>query len=170
MTERDFADQAVLVLQRPLALGKSLRRRHSQQIRPALIIGAIGLAAIVTLALVGPLVAPYNPTQQSLHDTLGPPGQLHMFGTDNYGRDIFSRVLFAIGIDLQIGLIGVLLPWIIGVLLGLLAGFIGGVADIVIMRVLDTVTAFPFLVLVIGIIAILGPGLVNMYVGLTLVG
>jgi peptide/nickel transport system permease protein len=170
MTERDFADQAVLVLQRPLALGQSLRRLHSQQIRPALIIGAIGLAAIVTLALVGPLVAPYNPTQQSLHDTLGPPGQLHMFGTDNYGRDIFSRVLFAIGIDLQIGLIGVLLPWIIGVLLGLLAGFIGGMADIVIMRVLDTVTAFPFLVLVIGIIAILGPGLVNMYVGLTLVG
>jgi peptide/nickel transport system permease protein len=99
-----------------------------------------------------------------------PPSPEHWFGTDNFGRDIFSRALHAAKLDLMIGVLAVLFPWLIGVALGALSGYLGGFVDTVIMRTVDTFTAFPFLVLVIGIIAILGPGLVSMYVALTLAG
>jgi peptide/nickel transport system permease protein len=146
------------------------RRTRTWQARPSFVVGCIALGLVVLVAIVGPWLVPYNPTTQDLSNLLKPPSAQHLFGTDNYGRDIFSRVIYASRIDLQIGIIGVLLPWIIGVLLGLISGYVGGIVDTLIMRLLDTVAAFPFLVLVIGIIAILGPGLVNMYIGLTLVG
>ncbi len=103
-------------------------------------------------------------------NTLQPPSWTHLFGTDNFGRDIFSRVIYAAKLDIQIGVLCVLFPWIIGVMLGCFAGFFGGAADTTIMRVVDTFTAFPFLIMVIAIIAILGPGLTSMYIALTLAG
>jgi peptide/nickel transport system permease protein len=135
-----------------------------------LLIG-IGILLLVLLAsLFASWISPHDPLQQDLRDTLRPPSLAHPFGTDNYGRDVFSRVLHAAKLDLMIGFLCVIFPWMLGIALGGIAGYFGGIADTVIMRVVDTFTAFPFLIMVIGIIAILGPGLVSMYIALTLAG
>lgn len=139
--------------------------RHS-----ALVAGAALVLMITLASLFAPWISPYDPIAQDLSNTLKPPSLAHLFGTDNFGRDIFSRVLHAAKLDLQIGVLSVLFPWIIGVVLGCLAGYLGGFVDTLIMRTVDTFTAFPFLILVIGIIAILGPGLTSMYIALTLAG
>lgn len=146
-------------------LGAPRWLRHS-----ALVTGAALMVIIILASLCAPWISPYDPIAQDLGNTLKPPSLAHPFGTDNFGRDIFSRVLHAAKLDLQIGFLSVLFPWIIGVALGCLSGYLGGLVDTLIMRTVDTFTAFPFLILVIGIIAILGPGLTSMYIALTLAG
>ena len=112
------------------------------------------------MALFAPLVAPYDPIAQDATARLaGAVLAAHPFGTDNFGRDILSRVIWGARIDLQIAVIGVVFPFLIGTTLGTIAGFFGGIVDIVFMRLVDVVLAFPFLVLMLSIIAILGPGL-----------
>lgn len=133
-------------------------------------VGTVLLAIILVASVLAPWIAPFDPIEQDLKNFLQPPSAQHWMGTDNFGRDIFSRVLHAAKLDLQIGFFSVLFPMIIGVFLGALAGYWGGFADTLIMRTVDVFTAFPFLVLVIGIIAILGPGLLSMYIALTLAG
>lgn len=135
-----------------------------------LYLGATILALILTASLFAGYLTPYDPIEQNLRDTLQPPSLAHWFGTDNFGRDIFSRVLHAAKLDLIIGFLCVVFPWMLGIALGGVAGYFGGLADTIIMRMVDTFTAFPFLIMVIGIIAILGPGLFGMYVALTLAG
>ena len=138
--------------------------------RAGLVGGAAILAVVVVASLMAPLLTPYDPIAQDLRNALRPPDWAHPFGTDGFGRDIFSRVLYAAKLNLMIGFLCVLFPWIIGVVLGSIAGYFGGLVDSVVMRVVDIFTAFPFLVMVIGIIAILGPGLTSMYIALTLAG
>lgn len=140
-------------------------RRH-----PGIVAGGAILAAVLLASLLAGWISPYDPLEQDLRNTLRPPSWSHPFGTDNFGRDILSRVLHAAKLDLMIGVLCVLFPWMLGVALGGLAGYLGGLVDTVIMRVVDTFSAFPFLVMVIGIIAILGPGLVSLYIALTLAG
>ena len=135
-----------------------------------LVLGTAILALVLVASLAASLLTPYDPIVQNLRDTLQPPSLTHLFGTDNFGRDIFSRVLHAAKLDLMIGFLCVLFPWTLGVTLGSIAGYFGGPVDTLIMRTVDTFTAFPFLIMVIGIIAILGPGLFGMYVALTLAG
>jgi peptide/nickel transport system permease protein len=136
----------------------------------SLVMGAIILLTMLTTSIFAGQISPFPPNEQNLANTLQPPSAVHPFGTDNFGRDVFSRTLHAAKLDMMIGVLCVLFPWIVGVLLGCLAGYLGGFADTVIMRTVDVFTAFPFLVLVIAIIAILGPGLISMYVALTLAG
>jgi peptide/nickel transport system permease protein len=147
-------------------------------------IGALGLgranlnlwlgAAIVLgwalVALLAPWIAPYDPIAHNLPEKLQAPGFAHPFGTDNFGRDILSRVMHGARIDLQMGIIGVLFPFIIGTTIGSIAGYAGGWTDSVLMRLVDVVLAFPFLVLMLAIIAILGPGLLSFYIAMALVG
>lgn len=147
-------------------------------------IGALGLgrgnanlwlgAAIVLgwglVALLAPLIAPYDPIAHNLPDKLQGPNLQHPFGTDNFGRDVLSRVMHGARIDLQMGVIGVLFPFIIGTTLGSIAGYAGGWIDSLLMRLVDVVLAFPFLVLMLAIIAILGPGLLSFYIAMALVG
>ena len=140
-------------------------RRHI-----GLIVGATLLGAILLTSLFAGVISPYDPLQQDLRNTIQPPSWAHPFGTDNFGRDILSRVLHAAKLDLMIGFLCVVFPWMLGTAVGAMAGYFGGVVDTVTMRVVDTFSAFPFLVMVIGIIAILGPGLVSMYIALTLAG
>lgn len=128
------------------------------------------LAAFVALALLAPWAAPYDPIAQDGAARLLPPSLLHPFGTDNFGRDVLSRVIWGARIDLQIAVIGVVFPFLIGTVVGTLAGFFGGWIDAVFMRVIDVVLAFPFLVLMLAIIAILGPGLGSFYIAMALVG
>lgn len=152
----------------------SLAHRPAQQSRLAQMGGLVSGAAILAIILLASLMAshliPYDPIEQNLRNTLQPPSLSHLFGTDNFGRDIFARVLHAAKLDLMIGFLCVVFPWMLGLTLGGIAGYFGGLADTLIMRTVDTFTAFPFLIMVIGVIAILGPGLFGMYVALTLAG
>jgi peptide/nickel transport system permease protein len=132
-------------------------------------IGIVGIAAIVLLAIFAPLVTHFDPTAIDPVSALQSPSLAHPFGTDMYGRDVLARVLFGARIDLQIGIIGVAIPLVCGTAIGLIAGFYGGWIDAVIGRVIDVVVAFPFLILVIAIVAMLGPGLLNFYIAVSLV-
>jgi peptide/nickel transport system permease protein len=132
-------------------------------------IGIVGIVAIVLLAIFAPFVTHYDPTAIDPVSALQAPSLTHLFGTDAYGRDVFARVLFGARIDLQIGIIGVAIPLVCGTAIGLVAGFYGGWIDAVIGRVIDVVVAFPFLILVIAIVAMLGPGLLNFYIAVSLV-
>ena len=127
----------------------------------------IGLGIILLILFVGlaaPLLTSYDPLKPDYSQTLLAPSLSHPFGTDEFGRDILTRVLYGARIDLRVGFISVISPFIIGIILGSLASYFGGWADTIIMRLLDVVQAFPFIVLIIAIVAILGPGLNNMYI------
>jgi peptide/nickel transport system permease protein len=127
----------------------------------------IGLIIIGTIALLGilaPVISPYDPIRGDFRNTLQPPSLAHPFGTDNVGRDLFSRVLHGASIDLQIGLITTYVPFVYGIALGAIAGYVGGWFDLLLMRLVDFAIAFPFLVLIIVILAVLGPGIQNMYI------
>ena len=132
-------------------------------------IGVLGFLAFVLAAIFAPLLTPYDPIKLDATIGLRPPSLAHPFGTDQLGRDVLTRVIYAARIDLQIGLIGVTIPLIIGTFVGLIAGYVGGWTDTLISRVIDVVIAFPFLVLVIAIVAMLGPGLINLYIAVSLV-
>jgi peptide/nickel transport system permease protein len=149
----------------PLArVGRALVGRNWSQR-----VGVSGLLAFVLAALFAPLLTPYDPIALDLEAGLQPPSLAHPFGTDQLGRDILTRVIFGARIDLQIGAIGVAVPLVIGVLVGLVAAYYGRWTDAIISRIIDVVIAFPFLVLVIAIVAMLGPGLINLYIAVTLV-
>ena len=113
-------------------------------------------ALMVVLALFGPLIVPYDPFSSDATQTLKPPSWDHWFGTDQLGRDVFSRVLIATRLDLAIAVSAVALSFVIGSILGSLAGFFGGWTDRVVGRITDTIMAFPLFVLAMGIVAALG--------------
>ncbi|MBY3037133.1 MULTISPECIES: ABC transporter permease [Rhizobium] len=138
--------------------------------RPMLVLSAGLLLFFVLLAIGAPLVAPYDPIMQNAEVRLQAPSLLHPFGTDNFGRDILSRVIWGARLDLQMALIGVIFPFVIGTTVGTIAGFFGGIVDALFMRLVDIILAFPFLVLMLSIIAILGPGLGSFYIAMALVG
>lgn len=138
--------------------------------RTMLILGAGILVAFLLAALGAPLLAPYDPILQDGAARLQAPSLLHPFGTDNFGRDVLSRVIWGTRIDLQIAVLGVVFPFLIGTTVGTIAGFFGGIVDAVFMRLVDIILAFPFLVLMLSIIAILGPGLSSFYIAMALVG
>lgn len=135
-----------------------------------LMLGAGILFAWLLIALFAPLIAPYDPIYQDAAVRLQPPSWAHPLGTDNFGRDMLSRVIWGSRIDLQIALFGVIFPFILGTVVGSVAGFFGGWVDAVLMRVIDVVLAFPFLVLMLAIITIIGPGLTSFYIAMALVG
>lgn len=126
---------------------------------------ALGAAVVIILlvaAAVGaPWVAPYDPATPDYDSILAGPSWAHLFGTDGYGRDIFSRVVWGGRISLSVGVISVATGGLAGVLLGLVSGFFGGWIDTVIMRLSDVLLAFPGLLLAIGVVAVLGPGVSN---------
>ncbi|MCQ4086576.1 nickel transporter permease [Saccharibacillus sp. JS10] len=124
----------------------------------------IGLGLViffVVLALLAPLIAPFDYKAQVLSDRLKPPSGAHWFGTDDLGRDIFSRVIYGARISLWVGLLSVVGSIIIGTLLGIIAGFYGKWVDMIISRFFDILLAFPGILLAIAIVAILGPSLQN---------
>lgn len=138
--------------------------------RLAMLLGASILGAWLVLAVFAPWLAPYDPIFQDTDMRLLGPHLAHPFGTDHVGRDILSRVIWGARVDLQICVLGVIFPFFIGTCIGALSGYIGGRFDSLCMRVIDIVLAFPFLVLMLAIIAILGPGLTSFYIAMALVG
>ena len=151
--------------------GSRPRRRFFRGRPPrSLVIGGGMILFWIALAIFGPLVWTADPTALNLGASLLPPSLAHPFGTDNLGRDVLLRIVNGASIDLQIGLFTVLPALTIGSLVGALAGYYGSLADMTVMRLVDIVVAFPFFVLVIAIIAVLGPGLINLYIAVGLVG
>jgi len=134
-----------------------------------LVIGGTMLAILVAVALLAPWLTAYGPLEQNTRNALQPPSLAHPFGTDNFGRDVYSRVLHGARIDLRFGFLAVLMPLAAGIVLGSVSGYYGRWVDTLLMRLVDTVQAFPFLVLVIFFVAVLGPGLWNMVAAVALV-
>ena len=122
-------------------------------------IGLILLVAIFASAIFAPWLATHDYTAQDLGNRLAVPSAAHWFGTDELGRDVFSRVLVAIAASLRVAVVSVALAAAIGVLVGVLAGYRGGWIDTVVMRVVDVMFAFPVLLLALAIVAVLGPGI-----------
>ena len=135
-----------------------------------LILGGAILAISLALAVVPSLFAPYDPVAFDYVALLASPSLAHPFGTDNFGRDVLSRVIHAYTIDMQIAFFGTVFSFVIGTFVGALVGYVGGLAEAIFGRIVDAVITFPFLVLVIAIVSVLGPGLINMYIAVGVVG
>lgn len=129
--------------------------------RPAAMFGLAVIVLFLVAALAAPLLAPYSPDEADFFRARQRPSGEHWLGTDELGRDMFSRLVYGARVSLRIGLIAVGIGVGVGVPLGLVAGYYGGVVDNVIMRVVDIVLSFPSILLAIGLVAILGPGLNN---------
>jgi peptide/nickel transport system permease protein len=128
------------------------------------------LGASLVLAFFPALFAPYDPTAFDYGAIMQAPSALHPFGTDNFGRDVLSRVIHAYRIDMQIAVFATIGPFIAGTIIGAVVGYVGGWAEALFGRVVDAVITFPLLVLVIAIVSVLGPGLGNMYVAWGVIG
>ncbi len=131
--------------------------------------GLLVLALLVLAALFGPSLAPYGVNAVDVQDRLQGPSGDHWFGTDELGRDIFSRVLVAARVSLEVGVIAVGISLVLGVGLGLVAGYYGGRVDDVVMRVMDMLFAFPAILLAIAILAVLGRGVANAMIAIGIV-
>ncbi|MGB7337860.1 MAG: ABC transporter permease [Phototrophicaceae bacterium] len=129
-----------------------------------IIIGASILIVIISMSIFAPLLTQYDPIQIAPLTGLTPPSSEHIFGTDNFGRDVFARVLYGGRLSVQVGIISILIASTIGTLLGILAGYLGGWVDIVIMRLIDVLLAFPGILLALSIVAILGKSLPNVMI------
>jgi peptide/nickel transport system permease protein len=145
-------------------------RRARWYRQPALMAGLVIIGLILMAVIAAPLLTSYNPDAQNLNATLSGISAQHWLGTDQLGRDTFSRLLYGGRTDLQIAFIAVLFPFCLGTILGSIAGYFGGWVDIIIMRLVDIVVAFPFFVLVIALVFVLGPGERSIYIAITLVG
>jgi len=130
------------------------------------VLGAFIVVVVCGMAIFAPCIAPYDPLEMNFNVILASPSSSHIFGTDMYGRDIFSRIVYGARISLKIGFIVVGIGATVGTILGGTAGYFGGLYDMIIMRIVDLLLAFPFLILAIVIAAALGPSIVNVMVAL----
>ncbi|MDD5799754.1 MAG: ABC transporter permease [Coriobacteriales bacterium] len=128
----------------------------------------IVVCALVVIAILAPVLAPYDPDSQSLTNMLQAPSAQHLFGTDEFGRDILSRTLYGCRVSLSVGVVSQLIALVIGFLAGVCAGYFGGKVDAVISFVIQVFSSFPFLLFAIVVMYVLGPGLINLYVALGL--
>jgi peptide/nickel transport system permease protein len=124
---------------------------------------------LILVALLAPILAPHDPLEQDLYKRLQPPSLANPLGTDDFGRDILSRIIYGSRISLRIGLISISLALSVGTLLGLVAGYRGGLSDTLIMRLVDIMLAFPSILLAIAIVAIIGPGIDKVMVAVSIV-
>jgi peptide/nickel transport system permease protein len=155
-----------------LAGAALLRKQVNRQTRWAnatLWVGVVLVAAVVLVALLANVVAGTPPNKQNLLETLQAPSGKHLFGTDQFGRDVFSRALHALRVDLVLGLVTTYVSMAFGIVLGAVAGYFRGWRESVIMRLVDVTIALPFIVLVLAIVAIVGPGLKGVYIGVMVV-
>jgi peptide/nickel transport system permease protein len=135
-------------------------------------LGLVGLAIIVvmaTVAIFAPLVAPYNPSEIRMSERLVSPELSHPFGTDNVGRDVFSRLVYGSRVSLAIGTLAVAIGTVAGAMLGLVSGYVGGRLDFVLQRLMDMVQSFPLLILALVIVAMLGASTRNVIIAIAVV-
>ncbi|MBS7344619.1 MAG: ABC transporter permease [Caryophanon sp.] len=133
------------------------------------LVGAAIVLFVVFLAIFGPLLAPQGINEQDLSQRLLPPSAEHWFGTDDFGRDIFSRIILGARISIAVGFFSVMLSIIVGTFLGIVAGYYGGWLDTIISRIFDILLAFPSILLAIAIVSILGPSLQNALIAIAII-
>jgi peptide/nickel transport system permease protein len=142
----------------------SMLRRFRKNKRA--LVGFWMVVVFVGMAVFAQAIAPYDPIEQNMDVILQPPSADHLFGTDEYGRDILSRIIYGSQISLMIGIVGVLISVVIGVGLGTVSGYFGGRTDMFIMRIMDIFMAFPSFLLALAIVSVLGPGMVNVMIAI----
>ena len=133
----------------------------------------VGLSIVILLiliAILAPIISPYDPNIRIKEDSSLGPSRVHLFGTDLLGRDIFSRVIYGSRISIEVGIIAVGISVIIGLILGALSGYFGNIPDTVIMRIADIFFAFPYILGAIAIMTVLGPGIVNIFIAIGILG
>jgi peptide/nickel transport system permease protein len=145
------------------------RRLRSLARNPMAIMGFSIIVFWTVIALGASFIAPYGPLEQSINDRLLAPSAEHLFGTDDLGRDVFSRVVYGARISFPIGLVVISFATIAGCLVGLFAGYFGGLFDLLIMRLADLTLSFPSIVLALAIASVLGPSLMNAVIAMILV-
>ncbi len=155
-------------IRKPRSLWKIAWKRLAKN-RLALV-GLSIVLIIVIIAIFADYIAPYDPLKVDLSKYLLPPSKEHLLGTDEFGRDILSRIIFGARVSLQIGFFAQVISISLGTVLGLLAGFYGGWVDDLIMRIVEILFAFPFLLFVIAVVAVFGPGIQNLYLAVALIG
>lgn len=143
--------------------------RYFLRRNPRIVIGGALIAFLLCAAAFGPLLSPYDPVKADVANALTPPGATYWLGTDDLGRDVLSRVLYGARVSLSVGLISVTIGFVLGVSLGLAAGYLGGPVDLIAMRAVDALLAFPALVLAIAITAALGPQIQNAMIAIGIV-
>lgn len=155
--------QAVTLSQMRLQVKKKKRRELWQKIysNKTALAGLMILAIYVLILIIGPFIAPYDPYEIDLQNKLQAPSLEHLMGTDDKGRDIFSRILFGSYFTIGVGFSAVLIGGTIGILLGLIAGYYGGMIDSLISRIIDVMLAFPGILLALAIVSALGTSLIN---------
>lgn len=126
-----------------------------------ILIGGIIVLLFSFMAIFAPYLTSYSPTKMDVRSRFAPPGMKHLMGTDQYGRDTLSRVLYGARVSFEVGLLAVLIGIIAGIIIGALAGYLGGFIDEVLMRMMDALLSFPPLLLAIGLVASIGPNLTN---------
>jgi peptide/nickel transport system permease protein len=131
--------------------------------------GAVVLVLVVAAAIFAGQVSPYSPTKQDFRVEREPPSIAHLMGTDEFGRDVFSRIIWGAQASLQAGATAATIALIVGLVLGMVAAYYGGRLDSLIMRIMDVVLAFPYILLAIAVVAILGPGLRNAMIAIAIV-
>jgi peptide/nickel transport system permease protein len=150
----------------PLTSDDLQRGRSAHRVSPTLIAGSVIMFVIVGLVLAAPLISSYSPTALNPTQALLGPSMHHLLGTDELGRDEWTRLLYGGRVDLEIAFLAVLASLVIGTAIGCLAGYFGGWVDVLVMRVVDVILAFPFFVLVIALVFILGPGTKSIYIAI----
>ncbi|WP_062610875.1 nickel transporter permease [Caballeronia calidae] len=150
------------------ALGRAYRRWRRFASNPLSMFGLAILVLLVVVAAVGPMLVTQDPLQQVLAERLTPPNAAHWFGTDQLGRDILSRLVHGSRLTLAIAMLVVVLVVPVGLLIGTVAGYCGGIVDTVLMRLTDVALAFPKIVLALAFAAALGPGVLNAVIALSI--
>ncbi|MGJ5135583.1 ABC transporter permease [Bradyrhizobium oligotrophicum] len=135
---------------------------------PLFWLGALLLALIIVVAVLAPLIAPHDPLEQNIVARLEPPSAEFLFGTDNYGRDVLSRLIYGARISLMVGFVAILIAMTIGCTIGIVAGYVGGALDQLVMGVLDVMLSFPALLLGLMIAAMLGASLQNLIIAIAI--
>jgi peptide/nickel transport system permease protein len=135
---------------------------------PTTMVGVVLCVLVVLGAVLAPWVAPFDPTDQSILDRMMPPGGAHLLGTDSYGRDVLSRILWGARISLVVAVGSITAAVAIGGAIGMIAGYVGGRVDLFVMQVMDVLLSFPSLILGLIVVAMLGPALINVIVAIAL--
>ncbi|NCO68586.1 MAG: peptide ABC transporter permease [Nitrospirae bacterium CG_4_10_14_0_8_um_filter_41_23] len=123
------------------------------------VIGAVTVLLLITISLLAPFIAPYDPTAIDVRHTLSPPSKTHLLGTDELGRDLLSRIIWGSRVSLKVGFVAVGIAIVIGIIIGAIAGFYGGKVDAILMRFVDIMLAFPTFFLILAVISILEPNI-----------
>ncbi|MEK8126685.1 nickel transporter permease [Paenibacillus filicis] len=153
---------------RPLLSGRPGWMKAAGRLRQnkKAMVGFWMVSVFILVAVFAKWIAPYDPLEQNMDMLLKPPSFHYLLGTDEYGRDILSRMMYGAQISLMIGIVGMLVSLILGMALGTISGYFGGAADMIIMRIMDILMAFPGFLLALAIVSVLGPGMTNLMIAI----